>query len=335
MKAAATRKWIFAVAAALAWLPVRLDAAAQRKEPSSKPTPRARAISRSLAPAPIWRRQELDAFFPDARAHLGPAPSEPAAPLQPAEPPPMPGARAAPAAAQAAAGTPAFSWSSVVEAAVLEDEVKAYARLLAAPLKNAVAFNRQHDEVRRHYAYLATLFSVIAQFDGEIRWKDTAASLSAALARTATNCKAASDGALRDAKSRLHELQDLIGGGAVDVPPAEADEMGTLDRPSLMTRLETSIDGRLDAWTAREADFNRQRDTLRHEAQIVSLLARIITDAELDFADDETYQKHAAQLQAQARELVEAARQGDFPKAQSATNGVRQACDACHADFRG
>ena len=296
--------------------------------------PRAKA---SLVPPPKWDRSTLDTFYSDARDHLGagPAPTGIAA-----SPIAEPGRSATPAEGQpprqnkSSTGT---QWSKFISPGSLEDEVKAKVQTLAAAITTPTAFKAGgHKAAREDFSVLAAVFGVIAQYDGQVRWQKDAVGLRAAFARAGFNCKVGTDNSFKEAKLRGEDLADLVGGGNVSVATADAEAKWSevSNRAPLMKRMELAQRERLGPWTASTAEFARNRDAVLREAQMLAMIAEVIKDPSYEFADDSTYRAYVDELQRHCLEMIEAAKNNDFPKAQAAASRANKACANCHGDFR-
>lgn len=294
------------------------SAAAQpraRTSPLRKPKP--------LAPPPNFASDIEGVFFADALQELGPR-------VEVAAPTP---AATYPTTAQAGA-----VWAELVSAETLEDEIKSLVLQVGQQVKSPATFRAAgHEQARGDLALLAALFGVIGEYDGDVRWRESAPTLSTRFARTARNCKTVSDGAYRDAQARARELGELVRAGKVDVEPeADAEDwQAAADRAALMERFELALEKRLPAIVASKAELSRGKARVRHEAEIVALLARAIQSPGYEFADDQGYLKYARGLEQAALQLKEAADQADLTSAQSAIQAMTKNCESCHADFRG
>jgi hypothetical protein len=315
---------VFALCAAVAFC----RAQAQR------PGPKASRRAAKLAPPPKWDQSVLETFSTDARQRLGPerVGDEPAA---------SPDAAAKATAPQGGSSktqpAPGSHWSALISAATLEDEVKAQVQPVSAAVQTPTGFKGGAYKVAREdFTLLAALFGVIGQYDGDVRWQKDAASLRDLFARAGFNCKVGTDNSFNEAKLRSQDLTELIRGGAVETRKAD-DEFqwpAVANRPPLMKRMERSLRERLGPWTAGKGEFSKNRDAIVHEAELLALLARIIRAEGYEYADDASYRDYVDQLERQCVEILEAAKNGELPKAQSAASQMNKTCDACHGDFR-
>jgi hypothetical protein len=195
---------------------------------------------------------------------------------------------------------------------------------------------QDYKSCRRDFTLLAVLFAIIEEYDGEVRWKPEAPALRDAFARAAANCKTGSDQAYNEAKQRKLDLQEVIGGGALGLPPGKPREGwdSVCDRSPLMQRLEGSFEQKLRALTSNENALKSNAEAIYHEAQLVASLAQLLRQNGMEDADDDTYAGHCDAMRNAAAQLAEAARAASYQEASSAVGKIGAACTACHADYR-
>lgn len=294
----------------------------------------ARFGQKQLAERPKFTDEQRSVFFPDARLELGPG--EPGRqPVAETKPTPMP---AATETAPAEGGD--SSWSSIVSGEAIEDEVKSYVPAVTENTRSLNAFKSGgYQEIRDSYSVLAMLFGVIAQYDGDVRWKDEAAGMRAALSRAGFNCKVATDASFKESKLRGEDLATLVRGGFPELPEAptipEDGWASVTDRPPLMKRMEQSQRGRLNVWTSNAGEFDSNYDDLLREANMLRLMTEVIRDPSYEYAEDELYLEYVDAMRTHCDELIEAIEQDRFEEAQSAVRMINQQCDNCHGDYRG
>lgn len=298
-----------------------------------------RAVKRKAmhktAKPPKFDKQTLDVFFADAREKLGPG---------------EPGGQIA-AAAAASTGSPAvgaseqpgqasggFAWSKLISPSTLEDAIKAQAAPLAEQTKTPSVFNGGENlKSRMNFTVLAMLFSVIADYDTDVRWKKDAANLRSLFGRAAANCKTTGANSFRVAQGRSNDLAELIRGGKIDIPKDETDFKWAevVNRPPLMTRMgKEGYSANLKTWTSDKGEFSKNREALAKEAQVIAVIGHVIQDASYEYADDESYLGFAKVLEAQGLEIVEAVKADDLQRAQTAAGLINKACSACHEGYR-
>lgn len=296
-------------------------------------------VKKRAAPPRFDPREVEQVFFSDARkALVGTRPTNTVTSVAP------PKVNAADVPPTTTTTTPASNgapaWSKLISAETLSDEVKANVPLLTEAVKTPSQFkgNGARD-ARRYFSTLATVFGIIAQFDGDVRWKNQAAGARQLFARAGFNAKSDNEHVFKEAKLRLEDLTALVRGETISVPsnvepkPSHNDEVA--NRPPLMWRLERAFEDRLSVWTTNAGQFNKNLNGARHEAEMVAAIARIIQHPSYTDADSESYIQYARALQKAALELRRAVEQKDVAAAGSAAGDMKKACDNCHLDYRG
>ena len=294
-----------------------------------------RQRSPKRAAPPKWSADVLDAFFDDARERLeGERPDYAAAgtaahaesDAQPASP--IDGARAAGSTA----------WSKLIDAETIETEIKRLAQAVAQDVTTPSEFKGGgYQACRRHFSVLAVLFGIAGEYDSDIRWQDVSPGLRNLFARAGYNCKVGTDPTYQEATQRKQDLADLVRGSRPRASEAErsADWAHVADRPPLMQRLNIAHQDRLTKWLANEREFTRQRDDVRHEAQLVAAIADVIGREGFDYWDDEQYAQYARELGQAATDVAAAVELDNFEQARAAGSRMTKACADCHEGYRG
>jgi hypothetical protein len=284
---------------------------------------------------PAWPANVREAFFPDARAMLvGPRPdyarlvgnaADAAAPNtgDPAAPRTQP---------------PSAKWSEWIDAHTLETEIKRVAQGVAASVTAPGPFKGgEFQNARRQFSLLAVLFAVSGEYDASARWQDVAPNLRDSFARAARNAKVGSDQTYNEAVARKQDLESLIRGERPQFVAAErqAKWEEVSDRPPLMQRLNVAQQERLAKWLANEREFAANREEIRHEAQIVVMLAAVIGREGFEHSQDPDYTGYALLLRDAAKDIATAADGEDFMQARQALDRTTKACADCHEGYRG
>jgi hypothetical protein len=219
----------------------------------------------------------------------------------------------------------------------LEDEVKAIKLKVDQAVTTPNRFRSQgYRACRRYFTTLAMLFAIIEEYDGDVRWKSAAPALRQAFARAAANCKTGSAQAYNEAKLRKLDLQDAVGGGAVNLPNAGPRENweGVCDRSPLMQRLESSLQEAMRPQTASQGEFQANLEDLFREAQLVAAIGRVLKQDRMMDAGDEDYDGFCDSMSDAANSLAEAIKSNSYEKATSAVGQIGQSCSACHELYR-
>jgi cytochrome c556 len=80
--------------------------------------------------------------------------------------------------------------------------------------------------------------------------------------------------------------------------------------------------------------LSRAAADVRHEAEVLAVLANVIQRAEYEFWDDDTFRAYARELGAAAADLSRAAGDGEYEAARAAAGRATQSCAACHDGYR-
>jgi hypothetical protein len=184
---------------------------------------------------------------------------------------------------------------------------------------------------------LALLFALAAEFDGDVRWQDSAAGLRDLFARAGYNCKVGNDQTFREATLRKQELADLISGSRPKLPTAEKTAAWgeVADLAPLMQRLNLAHEERLTKWLASQRQFELHAGEIRHEAQLVAAIADVIGREGFDYWDEEEYAQHARELREAATNAAASVERKNYEQAQKEISRATKACAACHELYRG
>ncbi len=300
-------------------------------------------VSKKRVLPPKWDQRTLDKFFSDARATLeGERPNFASSSAvvgggkTTADNPSGAGPTASPDSPTGPAGS--ILWSKLISAESLQDEIKSYQNLVKEDVKSPSVFKGEgFKRARRNFSALAVAFAVIAEYDGDVRWKNQAAAAREVFSKAGQNCKVATDQSFNDAKGRAEDLAALIRGETLPAPgPIEAKTQWAkvANRPPLMNRLELAQQNRIAVWTANQNDFAKNAETIAREAQVVAMIAEIIQQDGFDFTDDNSYKGFARDMQKHALEISEAAKSKSFEPARLAAGELAKACSNCHGGFR-
>ena len=246
---------------------------------------------------------------------------------------------AAPAAAStggdaAASGTDL--WSSLISPQSLEDEIKRLKLEFDGVVTTPGAFNSGgYLDARLHLTVLASLFAVINQHSGEVRWKDQAAAARDLISRTAFNCKAGSTQVYNEAKLRKGDLQDLVAGSGLSSKDAEAETDWTMiaDRSPLMEYAELVIES-LEDGARDEGTIKKETDLVKRNSELIAVLGEILAQEGMDDADDDDYAKLSRDMSGDGKAVTAALGRGDLEAVRLGVSKIRQKCDACHEQYR-
>jgi hypothetical protein len=291
---------------------------------------------------PRWTKEVQDTFANDAREKLkgerpplGPGTGGKKTAVAATSGTPMP---AGSATTDAPAAEGVFAWSKLISPEVIEDEIKAQKPLVDLSVTTPAPFKGgTNRDARRQFSNLAMLFAIIAEYDGEVRWKKDAPGLRELFAQAGFSCKVGTDQSYNQSRLRQTDLTDLLG-GSTPASVAAADPKAVWDkvtnRPPLMERLEEGFDKKLLPWLASEGAFKENNEKILHEAQIVAVIAEVIQREGYEFADDDTYLGLAKAMRDAALGIADGVKNNNYSKANESAGVITKACSECHEGYR-
>ncbi|PQO40307.1 hypothetical protein C5Y96_01675 [Blastopirellula marina] len=234
-------------------------------------------------------------------------------------------------------GGKAGEWADIISPGTIQDEVKRLNNQLAETVQNVRKFNGGgFEEARRDFTELAMLFEIIAEHDGDVRWKEFALTARDGFARAGFNSKVGTDNSFKEAKLRAEDVEQLVRGGSIDT--READPKATwdaiADRPPLMQRLEIAYQKRLKPMTASESEFKSNVEEILHEAEIIAAIGHAMQKEGFEYYDDADYVTFSQQMQEAALKVVKAVKENNADAARTAAGDVGQSCTLCHESYR-
>jgi hypothetical protein len=296
---------------------------------------RPKTPAQRVAPPKFNPAEVSQVFFPDVFSKLqGERPATPTAgvaatagttpSLTPGSPP-------------AASGT-GSGWSKLISSTTIEDEIKAIKLDVDKNVSTPSDFaGRGHKIIRREFSMLAMLFAVIAEYEGDVRFKKDAATARDLFARTANNTKAGGNtNVFNEAKLRKTDLEDLLRGSSLQAQPAtEAPDWSVIiDRSPLMQRLEPMFQEKVSKSLASKDEFGKHTEEIFHDAEMIAVMATVLTKSGMSDADDDTYKGFANSMRDGAREVVDAVKLNNYEQARTAAGKIDKACSQCHESYR-
>ncbi len=229
-------------------------------------------------------------------------------------------------------------WSGLISAETIQDAVKSAKmeldRIITQPAAFASGGNRA---ARLQFVSLTALFAIIAEYDGDVRWKDDAIAARERCRNAAGVCKVGSVQAFNAAKSAKDEIADLIGGnrmvgGGEATPNAWQD---LTDRSSLMQKLEALNDDVIQPGVSNDANLQSQSSEILAAVELSAAISEILMKDGMDDAGDEDYDGYCRQIQQAAKDIANALKQRNGSAARSASGSISKACSECHESYRG
>jgi hypothetical protein len=179
------------------------------------------------------------------------------------------------------------------------------------------------------------MFFIVDEYDGDIRWKSSAAEVRDRFAHAASITNVGTIQAFNAAQKCRSELADLLRGDRLAAQPIATEKwMALLDRNSLMQRIERAQQGVIEPALASAAEMKIRRESLVHEAEIVAAVSQILLHEGMEDGDDVQYAMLCRELQRGAAAAIVAVRQNDYDSAVQAAGIISKSCSNCHESFR-
>lgn len=229
------------------------------------------------------------------------------------------------------------NWSKYVSGEALQAELKSLSNLMnqnvTSPGKFKSGGNR---DVRQISSMVAVIFGVVAEFDGEVKWKDIAAGARDAFAQCAQSSTTTSNQAYNQAKNRKDDLMQILSGGPFTPPvkPSEDFEWASVaDVAELMKRIEESFRKKVKGWVASESAYKANYDELMHEAAMLALIGEVLTKESMENADNDDYVEFAHSLRDGAMMIIQSGTAKDLAMAGKGAGMIDQSCTNCHGEY--
>ncbi len=232
-----------------------------------------------------------------------------------------------------------LGWKKLIDPTSLEDLVKGGKLRLDKIVTTPTTFKGGgFSEARTEFSLQALLFAIIETYPGDVRWKNSATVARQRFTRVAANTKIGSDHVFTEAKARLLDLGDLIGGTPLapqnDGSAEDVDWSNLIDRVPLMQLLEWAHEENVTKLVANETDFKDNSEAVQRYAELVAVLGQVALAEEMPDASDEDYRTLAQAMIEQAGQVVLAVKTNNAELARKAAAQVGQACTNCHDSFR-
>lgn len=227
-------------------------------------------------------------------------------------------------------------WAALISPTSIEDEIKRMRLHFDSIITSPGEFRSGgYQTARLDLMVMATLFAVINDYQGDVRWKDQAAAARDLLSRTAFNCKSGDTQVYNEAKQRKIELQDLVSGSGLTSRDADAENDWSMiaDRSPMMEYAEQLIES-LESNSRDVAAVQENADSVRRFSELIAVVGEVITKEGMDEADDDDYVKLSRDMITEARNVVEAIERTDYETARAGVSAIRGRCDACHEQYR-
>lgn len=227
-------------------------------------------------------------------------------------------------------------WDKLISATSIEDEIKRVKLHYDSVVTQPGPFKSGgYEQARLDLMVMSSLFAIISEYEGDVRWKQDAAVARDLLGRTAFNCNAGTNQVFNEARARKDDLQDLVSGTGLRSGKAEdANDWASIaDRAPLMEYAD-QLKEQLRSATNNADDVKAEPGDVRRPAQLLAVLGRILVQEGMDDSDDADYVALSAAMTKAAQDVTRGLELDDFSAIGQAVGGVTQSCDDCHGQYR-
>ena len=226
-----------------------------------------------------------------------------------------------------------MSWSTVIGGDVLDEEAKIIRTRLTGNLQTVATYNNSRDALAVDTLVLATLAGIAERTDGDVRWKDRAATIRQLAYDVWSEVGSSGGKAFRSTLDPFETLRTAMDGGRVEVDASEREPFGDYaDRSALMQRVEQTSNWLRNEIPSADKLKQNSREVIR-EASVLAALGQVIQTENYEYADEAEYRGSAGEFVAAALAVREAAEAGNFDDYQAARNRLSATCANCHGRY--
>ena len=232
--------------------------------------------------------------------------------------------------------SPSDAWSQIVDASVIEDEVKSLQQQLNQLVTSPVVFQTKYDDVNQRFEMLSMLFAIIRQYDGDVRWTEQAPTAQLLFQKAAVASRNGAAKGFQYCKARKEDLQELVRGGSIVSNEKVSDAVdwsSATGRTPIMEQLQVAND-ELKRMTSNESEFTSNTAKIYHQSNLLAAMAKVIIQDGMPDAEEEGYVEFGRQMETASMQLKSAVKLNDFNSASTAANAVSQSCADCHDEWR-
>jgi hypothetical protein len=241
---------------------------------------------------------------------------------------------------KAASGGDAVSLKDLIDKDALNGEIKNVRNYLASKAASVAAYNASYLEIGPESATLAALAVAVQKHPEDFTWKKNAKfvrELSTQITEMTTSEKAKNKNTYDAVAAAFEKIDEIIKGSTPAGLPDAADEKdygeAAVDLRHIMKRIQKS-EATLKTTVSNEAALKKEADKVAQEGAVLQFLGYAITSGGFGWGDDAGFHKQAKPLQEGGKQLIEAAKSGNYPMYDEAMGRISKTCVECHGEFK-
>jgi hypothetical protein len=228
------------------------------------------------------------------------------------------------------------SWSDLISANELDDEVKTLRNYLNQNLRTVSNYNASMLAIPPKAATLGALAGVAMEHSNSVSWKDDAKYVR-------DLAKKMNSDTLRSGpkdQKRLLNLYEALSDTLNRSRPADLEEplisdgfADVSELRHLMHRIDEA-EKRMKSEVGTSGALASGKDMVAHEATVLATLAKIATLPGYGYEDDPRFKGYAGEVIQAALAIKGAAADGDFANYELALTKISTTCSACHSEYK-
>ncbi len=245
-----------------------------------------------------------------------------------------------PPQATAAAGDDGLSLKELIDKDSLANEVKNVRNYLAGKAASVATYNASYLEIAPEAATLSVLAVAVSRYPEDFSWKKNAKyvrDLAAQIAELTSSDKAKNKNTFDAVAAAFEKIDEILKGSSPAGLPDSPDDKDYGEAISnlvfLMKRIKNS-EIILKTSVNNEVALKKEADKVAQEGAVLAFLGGIITTPGFGWGGDAEFAKAAQPLRAAGRQLVEAAKSGNYPMFDEAMGRIAKSCTECHTKFK-
>ena len=241
---------------------------------------------------------------------------------------------------KAASGGEAVSLKDLIDKDALASEVKNIRNYLAGKAGSVAAYNASYLEIGPESATLAVLAVAVQKHPEDFSWKKNAKfvrDLSTQITELTSSDKAKNKNTYDTVAAAFEKIDDILKGSTPAGLPEAADEKeygeAAVDMRFIMKRIQRA-ETTLKSTVSNEAGLKKDADKVAQEGAMLQFLGYAITTSGFGWEDDAGFHKQALPLREGGKQLIEAAKSGNYAMYDEAMGRISKTCVTCHGEFK-
>ncbi|MCA9010993.1 MAG: cytochrome c [Planctomycetaceae bacterium] len=238
--------------------------------------------------------------------------------------------------ADAQSATRESSWSDLISASELDDEVKTIRNFLNENLQSVSNYNSSMLMIPPKAATLGALAGVAMELPDSVSWKDDAKYIRDIAKKMNSDTLRSGPKDQKRLFGLYETLSDILNRSRpadLEEPPA-SDGFSEVSEMRLLMRRMEEAEKRLKTEAGIESAFASRGDLVNHEATLMATLAKIVTLPGYGYEDDPKFKNYAGDVLQAALAVKLAATDHNFADYELALTKISTTCSSCHSDYK-